>query len=278
MLKKARRLAGAGKRWLHPKAEVRAWREACRRAEETPRFTGGAIDLAGYRVEYKDLLTLCPQWEEIFIRETLQFRARNPKPRILDCGANVGLASLYFKKLYPAARITAYEADPEICTLLAKNLSVNGAADVEVVNAAVWTEEGSVDFLCEGGADSGSVSELPGSLPGPTRRVAAVRLKDVLSRGPLDLLKLDVEGAEERVLADCGKALESVEALILDLHEFDPGRRATGAVLGILRDAGFTFGLDDLNPLPWRLPVAGAETPFPGRALTWALTVRAWRA
>ena len=70
------------------------------------------------------------------MKETLKFCSTQPTPRILDCGANVGLASLYFKRLYPQARITAYEADPDIYQCLRNNLRRNGASDVETIQAA----------------------------------------------------------------------------------------------------------------------------------------------
>ena len=106
-LRTLRRAAGSAKRRLLPSAEVGAWRAACRLAEEVDRYTAGTIDLAGYRIEYSDLLTLCPQWRDIFVERTLAFRAGCPDPVILDLGANVGLASLFFKREYPAAKVVA---------------------------------------------------------------------------------------------------------------------------------------------------------------------------
>ncbi|HEX2644280.1 MAG TPA: FkbM family methyltransferase [Thermoanaerobaculia bacterium] len=276
----ARRLAGRTKRRLFPAPEVAAWRHSSREAERTPRHTPGTIELMGYRLRYADLLTLCPQWHDLFVAGAYRFQAAGPAPRILDAGANVGLASLYFKRLYPRARITAYEADPAIHALLRDNLAANGAADVEAVQAAVWTRAGSLDFRCEG-SDSGAVVDpaagLDPDLPGPIRSVPAVRLRDVLEREPVDLLKLDIEGAEAAVLADCAGALREVRALIAEVHEFDPARRRTPEILALLAEAGFTCALDELHPLPWRPPVAAPDTPFPGRALSWVVLVRAWR-
>ena len=275
-LRRARRLAGATKRWLRPSPEVAAWRQACRHAETTPRFTHGRIRLMGYDLHYADLLTLCPQWDDLFVRQTLRFQSAHAAPRILDCGANIGVASFYFKRLYPQARITAYEADPAVHTLLRENLKHNRAADVEVVHAAVWTGSGGVDFRCEG-ADSGTIEAFAGGLHGAIRRVPSVRLHDVLAAEPVDLLKLDVEGAELDVLADCREQLRAVRTLLLDLHEFDPAKRHTPAILDLLAESGFTYTLDELTPLPWRPPVAPPHTPFPGQALSWAVLVRAWR-
>src|SRR5207248_3567332 len=133
LLSRIRRAAGATRRRLAPSPEVAAWRRACRLAERTPRYTHGEIELGPYTLQYSDLLTLCPQWDDIFVRRSLAFTTPAQAPRILDCGANLGLASLFFKRAYPAARITAFEADPAIARMLAANLRRNGAADVEVV-------------------------------------------------------------------------------------------------------------------------------------------------
>jgi FkbM family methyltransferase len=255
---------------------VKAWRLACHRAGRIPRFTPGSIRLMGYDLHYADLLTLCPQWHELFVREILKFRCAKTAPRILDCGANIGLASLYFKRLYPQARVSAYEADPEVHAILCENLRNNGASDVEAIHAAIWTQNGEISFRCEG-ADSGTIETFADGLRGPTREVPALRLRDLLHRDPVDLLKLDIEGAELDVLADCGDALANVSALLLDLHELRPEQRVTARLLDLLRDAGFTTALDDLNTLPWRPPSAGADTPFPGRPLAWVVQLWAWR-
>lgn len=271
-----RRLAGRAKRRFFPAPEVAAWQEACRVAERVPRYTAGAIDLAGYRLRYTDLLTVCPQWEAIFVRGEYRFQAAGTVPRILDGGANVGLASLYWKRHYPQARITAFEADPAIAAALRENLQANGAGDVEVVEAALWTEHGRLAFRAEG-ADSGAVAALPGAPAGRELEVAAVRLRDLLAEGPVDLLKLDVEGAEGPLLRDCAGALGNVRAILAEIHEMDPAHRQTGDILALLEEAGFQVALDELIPLPWRPPLAPESSPFPKRALAWVCLLRAFR-
>jgi len=158
LLSRIRRAAGATRRRLAPSPEVAAWRRACRLAERTPRYTHGEIELGPYTLQYSDLLTLCPQWDDIFVRRSLAFTTPAQAPRILDCGANLGLASLFFKRAYPAAKITAFEADPAIARMLAANLRRNGAPDVEVVAAAAWIADGDVAF-CGDGADSGAIAD-----------------------------------------------------------------------------------------------------------------------
>lgn len=273
--RKVRATGGRVKRWLLPRPEVAAWQSACRQSEIVPRYTAGSIDLMGYHINYTDLLTVCPQWHGIFVRESLKFQADHDRPRILDCGANVGLASLYFKRLYPQAHIIGFEADPAIHRVLAENLASNDAGDVEAIAAAVWTDNATIPFHCEG-ADSGAITQLQNG-DGRTRNVPCVRLRDFLVSEKVDLLKLDIEGAEADVLQDCEEVLENVSAMLLDLHEFAGQSRTMPRVLDLLARAGFTYALDDLCPMPWRPPTAGQKTPFPNTAMCWACLVRAWR-
>ena len=274
--RRARRKLGAIRRRIFEPPERAAWRHAWHQAEVTPRFTPGTIRMMDYDVRYSDLQTFCPQWEDIFVKRTLAFTSATPAPRILDCGANVGLASLFFHRLYPGARITAFEADPALFAILNTNLNANEASAVETRHVALWTSTGTLTFHCEG-SDSGMIGSLPGAVEGRATTVPSLRLRDVLDEGPVDLLKLDIEGAEDAVLADCEPVLHCVKAIVMDLHEFDPSVRQAPRVLELLARAGFSYSIDEFVPLTWREPVAGAGTPFPGRAMQWAMTVRAWR-
>jgi FkbM family methyltransferase len=275
--RRALRKAAAIRRDLFPSPEAAAWKRAWHQAELTPRFTPGTIRMLGYRLRYSDLLSFAVQWQDIFVKRCLDFQAATDSPRILDCGANVGLASLFFARRYPKARISAYEADPALAGMLAENLSQNGISQTHATHAAVWTTNGELTFRCEG-SDSGMIDSLPGAIAGRSEvTVRSIRLRGLLEAEPIDLLKLDIEGAEDAVLADCEPMLHRVRALILDLHEFDERNRRTPCILDRLTRAGFAYAIDDFVALPWRAPLAGRTTPFPGKALQWAMTVRAWR-
>ncbi len=275
-LRRAGRKVRAMRRRLFQDPETAAWRRAWHRAELTPRFTPGEIRMVDYDLRYSDLLSFCPQWQDIFVRRVLAFRSNNPAPRIFDCGANVGLASLFFKRAYPAARVTAIEADPTLFAMLRTNLRANRAADVETIHAALWNSNGTLAFRCEG-SDSGMIGTLPGAIDGRSVTVQSLRLRDLLEREACDLLKLDIEGAEDTVLEDCEPVLHRVAAMVMDLHEFDPRTRQAPRVLERLTRAGFSYAIDEFVPLTWREPLAGPLSPFPGRAMNWAMTVRAWR-
>lgn len=260
-------------RQLWPSAEEAVLKRLEREARRHPRYTHGAINIGPYQLEYSDAGSVWPQWEEIFIHRTMAFQATSDEPRILDCGANVGVASLFFKRQYPGARVTAFEADQNLAAVCRRNVVANDAADVDVQPAAVWTHSGELEFISEG-SDSGAIASLDAGVTGTRITVPSIRLRDYLSE-PIDLLKLDIEGAELAVLQDCADALRNVHNISIDLHEFDPAQRQTGAMFDLLTRVGFTFDLRGLTPLPWRAPTADA--PFDHPAPVWAVVVRGWR-
>jgi FkbM family methyltransferase len=275
-LKFARRAAGALYRRVHPSPEAAALRRIESMVGSVPRRTPGRIRVLEYDIEYCDLISFWPQFDDIFVRHTLDFQSRGTAPRILDCGANIGAASLFFKRRYPAARVTAYEADAALCEMTRRNLARNGARDVEVVHAALWTSTGEVAFRAEG-SDSGMIDGLAGAVDATRVTVPSLRLRDVLERERIDFLKLDIEGAEGAVLEDCEPVLGNVDTMVLDLHEFDPADRQSPRVFECLRRAGFLYSCEHLVPQPSREPVAGESSPFPKLPLVWTLTVKAWR-
>ena len=60
--------------------------------------------MLGFEISYFDRSNLTFLYSEIFARQNYHFRAISESPVIFDCGANLGMATLYFKWLYPKAR------------------------------------------------------------------------------------------------------------------------------------------------------------------------------
>ncbi|MBI3690708.1 MAG: FkbM family methyltransferase, partial [Mycolicibacterium aromaticivorans] len=114
-------------------------------------------------------------------------------PRIVDCGANIGLATLYFKLHHPAARVLCFEPNPGCFALLKKNVETNQLADVTLVEAACGRENGKVAFFADPEFSPQSSARRGRSARGVACEVKQVRLSDYLD-GDVDLLKLDVEG------------------------------------------------------------------------------------
>src|SRR5207248_820531 len=149
--------------------------------------------------------------------EEYHFQATSHAPVIIDAGANIGMASLYFRKLYPQAKILAFEPDPMIFTVLKANVERN-RLDIQCVNAAVDESTGTKDFFA-GAECSASGSLHPhNSLKGATT-VHCVRMSEYVGQW-VDLLKLDVEGSETAVLCELAASgkLESIGQVIVEFH------------------------------------------------------------
>ena len=146
LLSHFRRFARDVQHDIWPTPELAVLQELERRAAREPRRTPGQIAMASYRFEYADAMSAWPQWDEIFVHDSLAFDTTARAPRILDCGANIGLASIYFKRRYPHATITAFEADPALAAMCRRNLASSGAGDVEITDAAVWIGNGTLEF------------------------------------------------------------------------------------------------------------------------------------
>jgi len=96
------------------------------------------------------------QYEDIFENGIYNFIADRENPYIIDCGANIGLSLLYFKKLYPNSMITAFEADPMIFEIYKRNINNFYLKNIFLYNYALWEYDGIIFFKTEGG-DSGCV-------------------------------------------------------------------------------------------------------------------------
>src|SRR5688572_7906185 len=87
---------------------TREYREFLRLAflyGDNPRYQLRKVSFMGYRIQVPDCFSFLWQFKEIYADEAYKFNTTSPEPIIYDCGANVGTSILYFKRLFPAARI-----------------------------------------------------------------------------------------------------------------------------------------------------------------------------
>lgn len=217
-----------------------------RRLRAMPRYVATTTNLLGAPLEVADAGSLLYMYGEIIEQELYRFVTATPAPYILDGGANMGLSVLYFKRLYPRSTILAFEPDPALFALLERNVQRHRLSDVQLCPYALWTAEGTMDFASEG-ADGGRLAQGEQHLP--TTTVQARRLRDYLDR-PIDLLKLDIEGAETEVLQDCADRLHWVERLFVEYHSFEDRPQMLHLLLDLLSQAGFRYWIDTVSPVP----------------------------
>lgn len=211
--------------------------------EEGPRFCKKTVDFLNYRIDIVDNISFIWQFRNIFVDEVYLFDGPYEDPLIYDCGANVGVSCLYFKSIFPDARIKAFEADPIIADVLEKNLAMNGFDDIEVVKKAVWIIDGAVNFGCQG-ADSGSIHGDTGII-----KIEALRLRDmIVKEETVAFLKMDIEGAETEVLNDCADVLERIDHLFFEYHSWTKLEQRLDMLLNILKVNGFRYHISSIAP------------------------------
>jgi FkbM family methyltransferase len=199
----------------------------------------------GYSVKFLDENDFRFLINEVFGNLSYIFSCKNDNaPRIIDCGSNIGLSVLFFKKLYPKAKITAFEPDPEAFDILSKNVKQNSLQDVVVHQCALTDYDGVIEFH-KPPIRKGSLlmSIDAGRVSGTTISVPAKRLAPFIC-DRVDLLKIDIEGAEEGVLRDLYKSnvFINIDQLYLEYHHHIHHQKDTlSGVLKILENSGFGY-------------------------------------
>ena len=185
--------------------------------------------------------------DEIFIKEIYKTSFDSPNPLILDCGANIGLSVLYFKKLSPGSTIIAFEPDETNYNLLRSNIASMKLSNVDIRKEAVWIEDTTLQFIEEGTMCSRIESPLKvaENKNGPTKSIKAVRLKSLLT-DKIDFLKIDIEGAEYEVLLDIQDKLHMVEQLFIEYHGLFEENAKLETMLSILTKNHFKYYLESV--------------------------------
>ncbi|HYP39565.1 MAG TPA: FkbM family methyltransferase [Chloroflexia bacterium] len=165
---------------------------------------------------------------------------------VLDIGANIGYYTiLAARRVGPSGRVFAFEPDPRNFSLLQKNLRTNGCTNVHVARKAVSDFTGTIRlYLDKLNKGDHAIYDVGGR---QSIEVGAVRLDDYFSNygGKIDLIKIDVQGAEGKVLRGMHGLLERNKQVRI-ITEFWPHRLAecgtpSEEFVGTLTAHGFTL-------------------------------------
>jgi FkbM family methyltransferase len=162
---------------------------------------------------------------QIFVNEEYAFSAKRPMRTILDAGANTGFSSLYFARRFPEAEILALEPEAGNAALLTRNTA--SCPRIRTIQAALWDRDETleiVDWFGECGYRTKAVGEdMQRPVCGVARGVCVPSLMEEAGWERIDLLKMDIEGAEKTVLAGPPEWLERVGVLAVETHDWlDP--------------------------------------------------------
>jgi FkbM family methyltransferase len=182
-------------------------------------------------------------FKSIFEKNIYFFKSESDSPLIIDAGANIGMGVLYWKRLYPKSKIIAFEPSRMAYKSLLKNVEANNLTNVQCINKAVADKEGVLQFTTN--------EIISGSL------VTEKNLKDnyevdVTTLGKyiqenIDLLKIDIEGAEKFIFDDIKSNISFLNNIFLEYHSFINEKQYLSKYLTIFEENGFRYSIENEN-------------------------------
>ncbi|UCG14639.1 MAG: FkbM family methyltransferase [Deltaproteobacteria bacterium] len=159
---------------------------------------------------------------QVFINQDYDFTIAETPRMILDAGANIGLTSIYFTHKFPEATILAMEPEESNFAVLEKNTAPYRR--IIPSQAALWCENTWIDLIDPGlgkwGFQTYNVND--NNAISVRHKVQGMTVDKIMQDQGIefiDILKMDIEGAEKEVFQDPSKWIDKVGVLIVELHE-----------------------------------------------------------
>lgn len=166
---------------------------------------------------------------------------------IVDLGANEGFYTLMAKAKSPKARIISVEPNPYAFKLLKKNVKSNKLKGVSIINKAVSSKKGKIDFeVVKGRTAIGAtkVYKKYRKLGLEKIKVDTISLDQLLKNYKLeriDVLKIDVEGSEVEILKSSKNSFNKIKKIVVEYHG---AQKTKSPVLKLLSENGFKKLMD----------------------------------
>jgi FkbM family methyltransferase len=170
-----------------------------------------------------------------------QFAENGVESLIVDAGANIGAAAVFFQQTIAASKLVCIEPDPANFALCEKNLMGTNAV---VLKSAISSAVGEVKLFDPGSGDWGfRTSAMEGS-DGVV--VPSINIKKILElyagKAELLIVKVDIEGAEADLFAENCSWMDVFPCIIIELHDWMlPRERSSSNFLKQVASRNFDF-------------------------------------
>jgi len=159
--------------------------------------------------------------KQVFIERQYSLTIPIEPKVIVDAGANICLSAVFFANQYPGAAIFAIEPERSNYEMLRKNAAAY--PQIQPLHAALWSESKMICLVDPGNGHHG-FQTLEGDAENPDNRVMipAMSLDALIQQKGLkriDLLKIDIEGAEKEVFENSSSWIGDVGVIMAELHE-----------------------------------------------------------
>ena len=153
--------------------------------------------------------------EDTFLRGHYGFNLATEPEVIVDAGAHIGFVSVLLANRYPHCRIISIEPEAENFRLLCSNTKAYD--NISAVNVALWSENTTLEILNPN--DENWAYCFSSSSEGAFTAVSMNQLMKDFKLSKIDLLKIDIEGAEKEVMANSQGWINAVGAVAIELHD-----------------------------------------------------------
>ncbi|MBC7935305.1 MAG: FkbM family methyltransferase [Rhizobacter sp.] len=158
---------------------------------------------------------------QAIVHEQYKFNYRVDPAIIIDGGANIGLASIAFKNMFPSATIIAIEPDEENFEQL--NLNTRAYKNIHTIRAGIWNKAASLKVTDKYNKGKwGMITEEVTTREEGT--IDTITMDEILQQynlDTIDILKLDIETAERELFSEnFHHWLPKVKVIIIELHDF----------------------------------------------------------
>ena len=167
-------------------------------------------------------------FKRIFTNREYEYGLPADPQVIIDGGANVGYSVAWYKARFPKAKIIAFEPDPDNFRML--QINCGALPNVHLVQAAIWSKDTTLTF-CHRGPEGqkfhpwGARVRLNELGDGNVRGMSLNTIVSEYDLDRIDILKLDIEGAEKEVFeAENRHFIDLVDCVAIECHdELNPG-------------------------------------------------------
>ena len=161
-------------------------------------------------------------YRQIFLREGWSFKESIRPRTVIDLGANVGYATVWYHVNYPAARIVAVEPDAANCAAARLNIALGcgDGADVTLETTAIWHNDSWLKIRDPHAKASGlQVTEAKPGERGAFRATTVGSIMDRYGMDTVDVVKVDIESSERYLFSKHTEWLDRVNCVAIEFHD-----------------------------------------------------------
>jgi FkbM family methyltransferase len=169
-------------------------------------------------------------FRQIFVNKEYDFTYDGVPKTIIDAGANIGLAAIYFVNRYPNCKIICLEPEFQNTALLQQNIKMYPS--ITSLQCGLWSKSTFLKIKDNGLGNWGFiVEETTANEPGAIRAMSLPDIIKSYSLDSLEIVKMDIEGSEKEVLEaeNLHEWLSLCKVLVIELH--DRMKKGTSAAL-----------------------------------------------